>query len=87
MSGARAARALEARFAAVADAELGRLHRKTARLEAPQRSLVESIAAEVVRAIALRPAQALHAGAEPALVETLVRLFGVSTDTDDLPAR
>jgi hypothetical protein len=86
MSGARAAEALEARFDGIVREELVRLQKKLARLEPPQRTAVERVTLDVVRAIALRPARALGPDAEPALVHALVHLFGMP-DSDDSPAR
>lgn len=79
MSGAAAARALEARFDSIMKSELSRLHRKVSRLDADHHVDVAAITAEVIRAIARQPARVLARQEEPALVRAVVDLFDVSS--------
>jgi hypothetical protein len=87
MSGAAAAQALHERFDEVRRAEWSRLGRKVASLEAVQRREVESIVAEIVRALAEQPARQLVTSDEPGLAQAALHLFGVSRAHAHLSAR
>lgn len=87
MSGAAAAEALHARFDEVRRAEWARLGRKVSTLDERQRQTVESIVAQVVQALADRPAHALTTTNEPALGRLALRLFGARFDQNDVSAR
>ncbi|MEW6322507.1 MAG: hypothetical protein AB1635_15640 [Acidobacteriota bacterium] len=75
MSGANAARALQAHFEEVRKSELTRLRKKVAALSADQQAAVDAITASVIRGIARRPAAALARDGSPALVRAVVDLF------------
>ncbi len=80
MSGAAAAKALEARFEGITKSELARLRKKFGRLDSDQHAQIAAITTQVVRAIALQPTLVLAAEEEPALVRAIVDLFDVSPD-------
>ncbi|MGE0040557.1 MAG: hypothetical protein AB7H88_12800 [Vicinamibacterales bacterium] len=78
MSGEFVARRLHEQFEEVRRAELSRLHKKVAGLSAGDIAEVDSITADVVHALARRPAMALAEDGSPALVRTIVDLFRVA---------
>jgi len=82
MSGAAAARALEARFHGITRSVLDRHRKKCSRLDAAERAVVAAIAAEVVRAIVGRPVLELSRCGEPSLVRAAIELFGVPAEPD-----
>jgi len=75
MSGALAARALEAQFESIRRSEFTRLRRKVAAFSPEFVAQVDAITADVVRAIARRPVAALEADATPGLVQVALELF------------
>lgn len=77
MSGAVAARALEAQFESIRRSEFTRLHKKVSALSPEHRAQVDAITALVVHAIARGPAEALARDATPSLVAAALELFGV----------
>lgn len=87
MSGTAAAEALVARFEAIRRAEWARLGRKVASLDQKQRAEVEAIVADVVRALAARPAQRLATACDPQLPQAALRLFELSDEFDRVTAR
>lgn len=87
MSGAAAAEALQARFDEVLKSEWTRLGRKVSGLDEGQRQAVESIVAQVVHALADRPARTLTTTNEPALGHLALRLFGARFDQNDVSVR
>jgi glutamyl-tRNA reductase len=78
VSGASAARALEARFEAIRRAEFTRLRRKLAGLRPEDAAEVDAITARIVHAIAERPASVLMTRGGSRLVEAVVALFQVT---------
>lgn len=78
MSGASAAKALEARFESIRQSEFTRLRKKVAALSPEHVAEVDAITASVVHAIARWPAAALGGEVAPALVQAVVDLFRVS---------
>ncbi|MGE3275320.1 MAG: hypothetical protein AB7O67_09425 [Vicinamibacterales bacterium] len=78
MSGEMVARRLHEHFDQVRRAELTRLHKKIAGLSEGDLAEVEAITADIVHALARRPAAALAEDGSPELVRTLVDLFRVA---------
>ena len=78
ISGLAAARALEADFARVGRAEIVRLKRKLATLDAEQRGIVESVVGHVVGALAADVVRLLAAEPEQHVVDSVVHLFGLA---------
>jgi glutamyl-tRNA reductase len=77
MSGLAVSRALQDRFEAIRRAEVDRLAKKLRGLTEDERQLVESVTADVVRAIVCAPALALVRESQPDAADTLVHLFGL----------
>jgi glutamyl-tRNA reductase len=78
MSGSAVAEALRTRFETIRQTELQRLAKKLRTLTPEERSGVEAITADVVRAIAGLPARALAEHAPARDVDALTRLFDLS---------
>jgi glutamyl-tRNA reductase len=77
MSGEMAARALHEHFDNIRRSEFSRLRKKVSALTEAERAEVEAITAEIVDAIARRPARTLETDASPLLVQAIVDLFHV----------
>jgi glutamyl-tRNA reductase len=77
MSGSSATEALRNRFDAIREAELQRLSRKLRQLGPDERRDVESIAAEIISALALIPARAIVEQASQEDIDALSRLFAL----------
>lgn len=77
MSGATASQALHDRFETIRRAELDRLKKKLGGLTEEDRQFVHQITADVVRALARGPEQALAGNAPSATIEAVVRLFAL----------
>jgi glutamyl-tRNA reductase len=78
MSRLVASRALHRRFESIRRAEIQRLSRKLRCLTEKERDVVESITADLIRAIAIVPQRMLGTGPNPAEVdEALIQLFGL----------
>lgn len=77
MSGPKVSQALEDRFDAIRRAEVDRLRKKLGGLTDEDRQHVEAITADIIRAIARVPADALANGASSPTVEAVVRLFAL----------
>jgi glutamyl-tRNA reductase len=69
--------ALRDRFEAIRQTELERLNKKLRGFSDEDRQSLESITADIIRAIATIPEQALAAGAAQPSVDALVRLFAL----------
>lgn len=83
MSGASAAKALEARFESIRQSEFTRLRKKVASLSPEHVAEVDAITASVVHAIARWPKAALGGDAAPVLVQAVVDLFHVAPQASD----
>lgn len=77
MSGGMVSQALRERFESIRQSELERLEKKLRGLSDDDRRTVEAITAEVVRAIAGVPAQALAAEDSRPALQAVVRLFAL----------
>lgn len=78
MNGSAAARALKQDFARVGHAEVIRLGRKLATLDAEQRAIVEGVVGNVVEALAADAVRLLAAQPEQHVVDIVVHLFGLT---------
>ena len=78
ISGIAVARALEEDFARVGRAEVVRLRRKLATLDAEQRAIVEGVVGHVVEALTADAVRLLAAQPEQHVVESVVHLFGLT---------
>ncbi len=83
MSGELAARALASQFELIRRSEFTRLRKKVSSLSPEQLAEVDAITADVVHAIARRPAAALAHDSAPGLVRAVIELFHVPQSTDD----
>jgi hypothetical protein len=81
MSGPGVGQALERRFQEVRRAEVDRLARKLAALSPDQRRSAEEIIADVIGALARRPAAALARDNHLPTLEAVVRLFRLEDGT------
>ncbi|MBI2828331.1 MAG: hypothetical protein HYX77_03540 [Acidobacteria bacterium] len=77
MSGIAAARALKEDFVRVGRAEVVRLRRKLAMLDAEQRAIVEGVVGRVVEAVAADAVRLLATQPEQYVVDSAVHLFGL----------
>ena len=78
MSGTCVSRALHDRFESIRRSEVDRLSRKKLRgLTDSERQLVDTVTADIVRAIACIPERALGREAPQPAVDALVQLFGL----------
>lgn len=78
MNGSAAARALKEDFARMGRAEVIRLRRKLATLDAEQRAIVEGVVGNVVEALAADAVRLLAAQPEQHVVDIVVHLFGLT---------
>jgi len=78
LSGLAAARMLQEDFARIGRAEVLRLRRKLAPLDAQQREIAESVVGRVVEALAADPVRVLAGQPEQHIVDSAVRLFGLT---------
>jgi hypothetical protein len=78
MSGIAAARALKEDFARMGHAEVVRLRRKLATLDAEQRAIVEGVVGHVVEALAADAVRLLATQPEQHVVDSVVDLFGLT---------
>ena len=78
VSGVTAARMLQEGFARVGRAEMVRLRRKLAMLDAQQRAIVEGVVAHVVEALAADAVRLLATQPERHVVDSVVHVFGLS---------
>jgi hypothetical protein len=77
MSGPIATERLHAHFEAVRESEFARLSRKLRGLAPEHRAEVETITAEIIRAIARLAVGAVRSGASQADVDAVARLFAL----------
>lgn len=77
MSGGVVSQALRDRFESIRQSEVERLEKKLRGLSDADRRVVESVTAEVVRAIAGIPAQMLAEEVPEPALEAVVRLFAL----------
>ena len=80
MSGSTVSRALHLRFDRIRRAELERLDKKLRGLSEADRESIEAITADIVRAIACVPEQALVVDAPHVTLDAVVRLFDLEAE-------
>lgn len=83
LSGVLAAQMLQEDFARVGRAEVVRLRRKLAMLDAQQQAIVEGVVGQIVNALAADAVRVLAAQPEQHVVDSVVHLFRLSGGNEE----